>query len=201
MLKEKTIRRAFERPPVLASDRLILRAMKPSDTADMYEYAHRPDVTEFLTWEPHPEPAYTREFLEYIQEKYRNGEFFDWALILKDSRGKEGPMIGTCGFASIDFKNNSAEIGYVINPRYQGFGFATEAVLRVLDYGFEELEFNRIQARYIVGNDASRRVMDKAGLHFEGILRGSLFLRGKYRDVGVCALQWGEWSLRRQNRL
>ncbi len=193
MLKEKTIRRVFSHPPVLATDRLVLRQLKPGDAGDMFLYASRRDVTEFLTWEAHPSEEYTRDFLVFVQDKYKEGEYYDWAVILKDERGREGTMIGTCGFTSFDFPNNSAEIGYVINPAYRNRGYATEAVNRVLRFAFEELELNRVQARYIIGNDVSRRVMDKSGFRFEGVCRAGLLHRGKYRDVGVCSVLAGEW--------
>jgi ribosomal-protein-alanine N-acetyltransferase len=55
-------------------------------------------------------------------------------------------------------------------------------------FGFEELGLNRIEARYMVGNDASRRVMEKLGMAFEGISRSEILVDGTYRDVGRCAI-------------
>ena len=97
-------------------------------------------------------------------------------------------MIGTCGFAGVDCPNNRAEIGYVLNPRYRGQGLMPEAVRRVLRFGFDMMGLHRIEARYMIGNDASRRVMDKVGMHFEGIQREAMLVKGVYRDIGICAI-------------
>ena len=178
----------------IETHRLTLRRFHAEDAEDMFRnWASDPEVTRFLTWEPHPDVTYTRDWLSFVSGKYRSGEFFDWAVTLAQpvfagEKAKPHVMIGTCGFTSIDTASNSAEIGYVLNPSYQGRGYATEAVKRVLRFAFEELEFNRVEARYIIGNDRSRRVMDRAGMRFEGVFRQKLMLRGRYRDIGVCAI-------------
>ena len=102
-------------------------------------------------------------------------------------------MIGTCGFTRFDYDNNAAEVGYVINPEYRGRGIAPEALSRVLEFGFTELKLNRIEARYIVGNEVSRRVMEKVGMKFEGVRRQSLLNKGDYVDVGYCSILASEY--------
>lgn len=201
MLREKQIRRYFTAMPVLLTDRLILRRMKPCDAYDMYEYASIPEVSRYLPWSPHRDVGFTTEYLEFLEEKYAEGDFFDWALIWRADGTKNQKMIGTCGFTTIDYRNNSAEIGYVINPAYSGIGIATEAAKRILQVGFEELEFNRIQARYIIGNDMSRHVMDKIGMRMEGVCRGAMLKDGVYHDVGVCSILDGEYRRLRLNKL
>ena len=81
-------------------------------------------------------------------------------------------MIGTCGFSSFDFANNSAEVGYVINPAYQKRGYAPEALLEVMMFGFMELNLHRIEARYMDGNDASRKINsgNDALIHIDDLL-------------------------------
>ena len=56
----------FSRIPTLETDRIILRGMKVSDTDDMFDYARRADVTRFLTWRPHRDRSYTKQYLEYL---------------------------------------------------------------------------------------------------------------------------------------
>ena len=183
-MKKDLIYRLFSHIPTLETPRLLLRGMRVSDAPDMYEYACRPSVTEYLTWSPHPNVDYTKEYLAYLSHHYTLGDFYDWALILKE----ENKMIGTCGFTRFHFANDSAEVGYVINPKYRGQGIAPEALLEVLRFGFEKLGLNRIEAKYIVGNDASRRVMEKVGMRFEGVHRGGMKIKERYRDIGVCAV-------------
>lgn len=193
-MKQRDVQRVFAHMPVMTTERLMMREMKPCDSYDMFEYARRPDVTRYLTWEPHPSREYTREYLQFLTTKYRAGEFYDWALIWCADGDAGRKMIGTCGFTRFDFANNSAEVGYVINPEFHGRGIAPEALRRVMRFGFEELKLNRIEAHYMFGNEASRRVMEKAGMRFEGILRGSLLIRGEYRDVGICSILYSEYK-------
>lgn len=179
--------------PTLNTPRLEMRRMLPGDSYDMFEYASRPDVTKYLTWEPHPSREYTRDYLEFLAEKYRAGEFYDWALIWAADGEMNRRMIGTCGFTRFDLNNNSAEIGYVINPAFRGRGIAPEAVRRVMRYGFDELRLHRLECRYIIGNDASRRVMEKVGMTYEGTHRGYMLIKGLYRDIGICAITEEEY--------
>lgn len=176
--------RYFRDPPELETDRLILRRMKKIDYRDMYEYASREDVTRYLTWYPHPNAMYTLRYLTYIVTRYRAGEFYDWAVIWKENR----KMIGTCGFTAFHYDSNSAEIGYVLNPDYWGKGIAAEAVQAVLAVGFCTFGLHRMEARYMEGNDQSRRVMEKVGMTFEGMHRDSMFIKERYVTVGTCAL-------------
>jgi ribosomal-protein-alanine N-acetyltransferase len=119
-----------------------------------------------------------------LQGLYREGSFYDWGVILRDS----GHLIGTCGFTRFDFENSSAEVGYVLHKDHWGKGIAAEALKAVLQFGFCELGLQRIEGRFMTKNEASRRVMEKNGMTFEGILKGAVFVRGNYVDVGVCAI-------------
>ena len=176
--------------PVLETPRLLLRQMERGDTADMYEYARLHETTRYLLWSPHPSPEYTRAYLTMIGRFYRKGEFFDWAIVEKES----GRMIGTCGFARLEKNHRVGEIGYVLNPAYHGRGYATEAASAVIRYGFENLGLNRIEGRYMVENAASRRVMEHCGLVFEGVLRESMMVKGRLRDIGLCSLLLADYQ-------
>ena len=188
-MKKETLYNIFSKFPTLETERLILRAMRVSDAPDMYDYAKRTEVTRYLLWNPHPDIAYTRRYLEYLSGRYRLGLFYDWALISKET----GRMIGTCGFVRFDCPHNSAELGYVLNPDYQGKGLMTEAARRVLQFGFSVLGLHRVECRYMVENEPSRQVMKRLGMSFEGVRRSSMLVKGLYRDIGYCAILANEF--------
>ncbi len=188
-MRREDVCKIFANIPTLKTDRLVLRKITVDDVEDMFEYSCEPNVTEYLTWSPHPDKTHTLEYVSYLQTRYRTGDFYDWAVVVKDS----GKMIGTCGFTRFDYANNSAEIGYVINPAYHGQGIATEAVEKVLELGFTRLNLNRIEGKYMVENGASRRVMEKCGMVFEGVRREGMLIKGRYRNVGVCSILKGEY--------
>lgn len=184
---EKSLKQIFRDPPVLYTKRLILRKMERGDYIDMFDYAKDSTVTRYLTWDPHPDKTYTLKYLSYVQSRYKAGEFFDWAVIHNNK------MIGTCGFTTIDENNLKGEIGYVISPQYQGRGIATEAVLKVIEFGFSTLGLNRIEAHFMPENTSSKRVMEKAGMTFEGIMRGAMLVKGHFIDYGICSILRSEY--------
>ena len=188
-MKKEKIYRVFSHLPELATERLTLRKMIVADASDMYEYASRPDVTKYLMWNPHPDRDFTREYLEYLGNRYSAGMFYDWAVVYEP----DCKMIGTCGFTAFDVDNNSAEIGYVLNSKYWGLGIGYEAASKVLEFGFNVLELNRIEVHYMVGNDASAALSKKLGMSFEGIHRGAVKCKGEYRDVCIAAITRDEY--------
>ena len=183
-MKKEAIRRIFSHIPELYTERLYLRGMLVADAPDMFDYARDPEVSRFLTWEPHPHVKFTKSYLTCVGQQYRTGDFFDWAVIHRES----GRMIGTCGFTSFRYESNAGEIGYVLHPDFRGQGLATEAVRAVLSFGFEELELHRIEARYMQENIASRRLMERVGMTFEGFAREAELVKGSYRTIGRCAI-------------
>ncbi len=189
-MNKEEITKVFRNIPVLETEHLILRRMQKSDADDMYDYAKRSDTTKYLLWNPHPDRKFTYQYLVYLNHQYKVGEFHDWAVVEKES----GRMIGTCGFTRFDYGNDGAEIGYVLNPDFWGKGFATEAVRRVIRFGFDYLGLHRLEAKYMEGNVASRRVMEKCGMTFEGVRRDSIFVKGGFVSVGVCSILREEYS-------
>lgn len=192
MIKDD-VTKVFRNIPVLETEHLILRKMDKKDADDMYDYAKRTDTTRYLLWNPHPDRKFSYQYLVYLNHQYKVGEFHDWAVVDKDS----GRMIGTCGFTRFDYQNDGAEIGYVLNPDFWGRGYATEAVQRVIRFGFDYLGLHRIEAKYMEENIASRRVMEKCGMIFEGIRRDGILVKGRYVSVGVCSILRNEYNSKR----
>lgn len=183
-MNREEIVQLFSEMPTLETERLTLRPMKGSDAEDMYRYAKRLDVTEYLLWCPHPSQSYTEKYLRYIEQRYRLGDFYDWAVVEKQS----GRMIGTCGFTRFDCPHNIGEIGYVLSPEVHGKGFGTEAASRVLAFGFEVVGLHRIEVKFMEGNAASLHVAEKLGMTFEGYRRDGMLVKGKYRTIGTSAI-------------
>lgn len=181
----------FRDPPILYSNRLVLRKMEKSDAEDMFLYARDEEVTKYLLWSPHPSVNHTAKYLSTLAAHYRSGEFYDWAITLK------GRMIGNCGFSKLDLKNRCGEIGYVLARDVWGMGIAAEAAEKLLEFGFERLRLHRIEVHYMIENEASRRVAEKIGMTFEGVLRDSLYVKGIHRSIGICSILYDEYINRK----
>lgn len=183
-MKRERIARIFENQPTLETERLILRRILPTDAEDMFEYASDRAVPQYLLWNPHPDLAYTREYLLYLESRYAVGDFFDWAIVKKDS----GKMIGTCGFTRFRYEDDCGEIGYVLNRTEWGQGYAAEAVRAVLRFGFDTVGLSRIEAKFMEGNAQSLRVTEKVGMTFEGYLRSAMRVKGNLTTIGIASI-------------
>lgn len=174
------IDKCFRSPLGLKGKNVILRRLSVADAADMYEYSCRDDVTRYLLWNPHLSVDQTKKYLKYLQKQYAKGLLYEFAVTLPD-----GKMIGTCGYAHVDRENSAVEIGYVINPKYQNNGYATEAVGLCRDFAFYNLCMHRVFCRILEGNEASRRVCEKSGLVEEAFLRSALRVKGSFRSYYI----------------
>lgn len=87
------------------------------------------------------------------------------------------------------------ELGYWIGKNYWGKGFATEAVNRMIQFGFIELGLNRIWASAISRNRSSIKVLEKSGLRKEGTLRKNRLLLNTYEDVDVYGILKTEYKV------
>jgi ribosomal-protein-alanine N-acetyltransferase len=174
----------FIRMPTLETPRLLLRKIVVSDYQDMYDYSRRPETSRYLLWSPHSSPRFTKKYVSYLQGQYRNGNFYDFAVIEKAS----GKMIGTCGFTDFDLDINSAELGYILHPDYWGKGFGKEAVLRVMSYGFAELRLHRMTAKIMAGNIASKRLAQSCGMRHEATHIDGMRIKGNYETIDVYAI-------------
>jgi len=161
-----------------------MRKILPCDCPDMYDYSCRPETSRYLLWSPHENPRYTKKYISYIQSAYRNENFYDFALVDRQS----GKMIGTCGFTSFDLQNNSAEVGYVLHPDFWGRGFAKEALLRLMAFGFAELRLHRMTARIMTQNEASKRVAEKCGMRREATLVEAMLIKGNFETIDEYAI-------------
>lgn len=100
-----------------------------------------------------------------------------------------GEAVGGIGFTlQPDVGYRSAEIGYWLGEDFWGRGITTEALIAVSDYAFSRFELCRLYAHVFEGNDASARVLEKAGYAFEGRMRKSVTKEGKTIDQLMYAM-------------
>jgi ribosomal-protein-alanine N-acetyltransferase len=132
--------------------------------AIFHGYATDPEVTRFLTWTPHKSVADTRAFLRACMDAWQMQSGFPWAIT---------PAAGGQTIGMIDLRpaGHMAEVGYVLARPEWGKGYMTEALTAVVDAALALSGMYRVSAVCDVENTASARVMEKAGLVKEGVLR------------------------------
>lgn len=184
--------------PKIETQRLILRPIELDDAQSMYEYASNNEVMEHLTFPKHISVEHSRNVIQsiFLTKKESVNVPESYAIVEKIS----GKMIGCCDFTDIDRFHNS-EIGYVLNQKYWGKGYMTEAVSKVIEIGFEYLNLERIVIRHNVENIRSKRVIQKLGLVYEGIQRSSsVNSNGKRCDVAVYSILKDEYLKRKEGK-
>ncbi|MBR4502997.1 MAG: GNAT family N-acetyltransferase [Clostridia bacterium] len=172
------------RPETLRTERLTLRPLKMSDAQDLFAYAQDPEVSRHVLWKAHRSIADSRRFLRAGIRQYRRGFPGSYAIVLNEN----GRMIGTIGYMWINSEFRSCEIGYSLSRDHWNRGLMTEALQAVIRHSFDTLSLNRVECQHEVDNPASGRVMQKAGMRFEGIMRQRIRNKNKYSDVAVYAV-------------
>ncbi len=120
---------------------------------------------------------------------------FQLAIVLE----QDGTLIGDCGLRrrpQLSFGGATdleADIGYELDPRYWGQGYATEAMRALVHYGFESLGLHRIWAFCLAANEPSWRLMERLGMRREGVLQQNVRLRGRWVDTYVYGLLHDAW--------
>ena len=177
---------------ILETKRLILRRFRLDDAEDMYRnWASDPEVTRYLTWPCHSSPEATRGLLEQWAERYADGSVFNWAIEFRAAQ----QVIGNIAAVKLNEEIGSAEIGYCLSRRYWGQGIMPEALIAVMRYLFDEAGINRIAAYHDVNNPKSGRVMEKAGMKYEGTLRQAEKNNQGICDVVLRAALRNEWRI------
>lgn len=176
--------------PILETERLVLRQLKMKDAQAMYNYASNDDVTKHVLWNTHTSLEQTKQFLQYMIDKYEQ-ENYAWAVTLKDS----DEFIGTIDYVMFNKEERIGEIGYALSHLYWGKGYMSEAAQALIHYGFAELNLERIQARCFAENIGSERVMQKIGMVYEGTMRKAKFSKGAYYDLKMYSILREEANL------
>ena len=154
----------------LETDRLLLRRFTLDDAESVfYNWASDDEVTKYLTWPTHKSIDVSRGYMDFFFFFYTDLSFYQWGIELKDTQ----ELIGNISVVEVIDEIDSLELGWVIGRKYWGNGYTAEAALKLIDFLFDQVGANCICAGHDVNNPNSGRVMQKAGMKFEGILRQS----------------------------
>jgi len=152
-------------PKILKTDRLRLRKVKLSDAEAIFrQYAQDPEVTKYVSWRTHRDLEETREYVRMCLLAWDVGKAFHWVIERLEDKQVIGMIIARAA-------GEKWELGYVLARPFWGQGYMTEAVKGVIAWALRQKDIYRVWAVSDVDNAASARVMEKAGMQREGILR------------------------------
>jgi ribosomal-protein-alanine N-acetyltransferase len=163
---------------VIETNRLLLKGLSPEDMRAIFNDLPKSEIKETLGHRS--EEDYQKEEYKHLNgySSY-NRSFKLFLLVDKES----GLIIGRCGLHNWNEDNKRAEIGYVMhNDDFKQKGLMSEAVKAILDYGFKELNLNRIEALVGVSNIPSIKILEKYNFQQEGILRQHVCIAGNFED-------------------
>lgn len=168
-------------PRTLTTARLRFRPPTLEDAPVVFEaYARDPDVTRYVGWQPHTRLEETQLYIRQALVAWREGKGHrSWVLELHDS----GALVGMIGTTREGFM---VSVGYVLARPYWNLGLATEALRAVCQAALADPGIWRVWAWADVENAASARVMEKAGMQFEGVLRRFSLHPGRSPEPRDC---------------
>jgi [ribosomal protein S5]-alanine N-acetyltransferase len=183
--------RAF---PHLRTPRLHLRQILPSDAAALF--AIHSDV-EWMRWygvDPLTSHSQAEQLADLFSSWFRAGTGFRWGL----ERLQDRRLIGTCGLFRWNKSWHNCVIGYEIDRTCHGQGYMQEALVAVLDYGFDMMHLHRVQAETHPDNVASIHLATRLGFQLEGVHREQAYWAGSFHDLNCYSLLDRDWRARKQ---
>lgn len=155
----------------IETERLILRRFVREDAGAMYKnWASDDLVTKYLTWPTHSDIGVSKYVIEQWISSYADEKSYNWAIVLKEN-GEE--PIGSISVVEMKESISMVHIGYCIGRAWWHQGITSEALKAVIDFFFDKVGANRIEARHDSNNPNSGNVMKKCGMRYEGTLRSA----------------------------
>lgn len=165
--------------PTIQLDRLTLRPFSLEDASAVQDLAGDPYIAATTLYIPHPyEDGMAEDWIKTHAVNYHEGRSLELAIVHTEEKFLIGAI---CIGLNKMFDNG--ELAYWIGKPYKNNGYCTEAARGIIRYAFEQLDLNRVYARYLGKNPASGKVMKKLGMKYEGTLRQHVLKRGEYQDL------------------
>ncbi len=166
--------------PILKTKRLTLKDYNEDQINDLFEIFGDAETMKYYDMFAYSKPEEVKELIDLFYKRLEKGEGIRWGVFL------ENKLIGTCGFNKYRAYGR-ADIGYDLNRKYWGKGYMSEAVKKVIHYGFNELKIHRIEAFITPGNIASEKVALKNNFTKEGLLNHVTYYKGAYQSQYLYA--------------
>jgi RimJ/RimL family protein N-acetyltransferase len=183
------------KPPILETDRLMLRPFTLADAPAVQEMVSDRDVAATTFAVPHPYPeGGAQEWIRKQPAAHESGQRVTLAITLR----KEQTLIGSINLR-ITAGNRRAEMGYLIGKAHWGNGYATEAAAAMVRYAFDVLDLSRVYAHHMTINPASGRVLEKIGMKRDGDRTQTIKRLGEDREVVYFGMTREEWETKQQH--
>jgi ribosomal-protein-alanine N-acetyltransferase len=143
--------------PVLTTERLTLRCLELSDDKQLFRLRSNKMVNKYIVRSKQKDIKEIRAFISKINDEINNNEWIYWVITLKD----DPTLIGDICLWNFTEEKTVAEIGYELDPAFQGKGIMSEALEKIIEFGFEKIGLNTIEAYTHKKNNDSTKLLQK----------------------------------------
>lgn len=164
--------------PNLTTDRLELNQISIEDADQLFELRSDKQVMQYIPRKPAETIDDAIQLIHHFDEVIHHNEKITWGIYLTETQR----LIGTIGYMNIYKERFRAEIGYLLAPRYQGQGIMSEALKRVIDFGFHEMQLHSIEAIIHPDNQESARLLEANQFIKEAHLKDNQYFNGIFID-------------------
>ncbi len=180
--------------PTLTYGTLTLRPSRESDIESIYQACQDPLISHFTTVPANYTLEHAQSFVRQLDPEGLQSKR-EIRFIIENNQGATPALAGVISFHSPNFNNKVAEIGYWIAKEYRGKSIGTTAVKVLTNFGFETMGWNRIEAMIDHDNEASKKVVTRAGYEHEGLLRQRVIrANGDVIDMDLFAVLQKNWQ-------
>lgn len=176
-------------PPSLRTERFVLRPFTVADAPDVQRLAGEREIAATTLAIPHPYPdGFAETWISDHAESWKERREIRFAITDASSeKSTAGELLGA-SVLKLQLEHHEAEVGYWVGKPHWGRGIASEVAAELVRYAFEEMGLHRVHAFCLTNNPASGRVLEKAGLRYEGTNREAICKWGEFFDVAMYGL-------------
>ena len=168
--------------PILSTQRLLLRRIISQDAPAILQLRSNEMVMQYIDRERCQTLTDAEAFVKKINDALEFNEGITWGIALDEA---PGILIGTIGYWRIMKEHYRAEIGYMLHPDHWKKGIMKEALLKVIDTGFNHLKLHSIEAHINPDNVASANILTSTGFVREAYFKENFFYKGTFRDTEI----------------
>lgn len=192
--KPKGFQPTIKTQPILKTDRLILRPFSLDDANKVKEFCSDKRLASTTAHIPHPyENGVAEDWIKTHKKSFQEGKAMVYAITSKETQ----QLLGAISLI-IQQSDECAEIGYWIGFPFWNKGYCTEAGIRIVQFGFEELNLNKIYGNHMLRNPSSGRVFEKMDMTQEGTLRQHAKKWDKFEDIALYAILKSKFFKKKQ---
>jgi diamine N-acetyltransferase len=165
---------------MMASKRIQLREIEEKDLEVIVAWRNDPEILRWLfSYLPLSLVKQKKWYDRYVEDDTQQ-------IFIVEM--KEGTAIGTVGLSNIDHRNQRAELGILIDKKWQKKGIGNETLLLLIEFAWNEMNLRKIKALVFEENETAIKLYKSCGFEKEGVLKEEVYNNGEFRNVLIMAL-------------